>query len=111
MRALKKVDGLFGLTLANNFVSDNKEEQDLEHFLNHLDEAVKIMSVDNVCLGFDFMDYLTEFPNSNIKDVPTAIESYKIIDGLRNRGYSEEEIEKICYKNFYDRYKDKIIAR
>ena len=108
MRALKKVDGLFGLTLANNFVSDNKEEQDLEHFLNHLDEAVKIMSVDNVCLGFDFMDYLTEFPNSNIKDVPTAIESYKIIDGLRNRGYSEEEIEKICYKNFYDRYKDKI---
>lgn len=108
MKALKKVDGLLGLTLANNFVNSDKEKQDLEHFLDHVDEAVKVMSINNVCFGFDFMDYLSEFPNSNIKDVPSALEAYKIIDGLKNRGYSDEEIDKICYKNFYDRYGDKI---
>ena len=109
MIALKKVDGLFGLTLANNFVSPNKSEQDLEHFLDHLDYAVKFMSIDNICFGFDFMDYLSEFPNSNIVDVPDATKAYRIIDGMRRRGYSEEDIKKVCYQNFYERYKDKIV--
>ena len=109
MLALKKVDGLLGLTLANNFVDDNKENQNLEHFLNHVDEAVKVMGIDNVCFGFDFMDYLSEFPNSNIKEVASASDAYRIIDGLKERGYTEEEINKICYDNFYRRYKDKIV--
>ncbi|OLA10435.1 MAG: hypothetical protein BHW12_02715 [Coprobacillus sp. 28_7] len=109
MRALKKVDGLFGLTLANNFVSKDEEKQDLEHFLDHVIHAKEIMGIDNLCFGFDFMDYQPEFPNSNIKEVPDATKAYRIIDGLRSRGFSEEEIEKICYSNFVNRYKDKII--
>ena len=109
MIALKKVDGLFGLTLANNFVSPNKSEQDLEHFLDHLDHAVKFMGIDNICFGFDFMDYLSEFPNSNIVDVPDATKAYRIIDGMRRRGYSEEDIKKVCYDNFYNKFKDKIV--
>lgn len=106
MRALKEVDGLLGLTLANNFVSSKKEEQDLEHFLNHLDAAVAIMGVDNVCFGFDFMDYLVEFPNSNITDVSDATKAGIIIEGMRKRGYKESDIQKICYDNFYNRFKD-----
>ena len=62
-----------------------------------------------MCFGFDFMDYQPEFPNSNIKEVPDATKAYRIIDGLRSRGFSEEEIEKICYSNFVNRYKDKIM--
>lgn len=106
MRALKKVDGLFGLTLANNFVSRNKDEQDVVHFLNHVDRAIEIMSEDNVCFGFDFMDYLSEYGNDNISDVANATLVYRIVEGMRNRGYSEERIEKICWKNFYNKYKD-----
>ena len=109
MRALKKVDGLFGLTLANNFVNKDEEKQDLEHFLDHVDHAKEIMGIDNLCFGFDFMDYQPEFPNSNIKEVPDATKAYRIIDGLRSRGYTEEEIEKICYANFVNRYNDKIM--
>ncbi len=109
MIALKKVDGLLGLTLANNFVDSDEKNQDLEHFLNHVDEAVKVMGVDNLCFGFDFMDYLSEFPNSNIKDVADASLAYRIVEGLKNRGYSEEDVEKMCYNNFYNRYKDKIV--
>ena len=33
MRALKKVDGLLGLTLANNFVSSDEDKQDLEQVI------------------------------------------------------------------------------
>ncbi len=111
MRALRKVDGLMGLTLANNFVSPNKEEQDLEHFLNHVDYAVSIMDVDHVCFGFDFMDYLSEFPNSNLTDVDNATKVYKIALGLKQRGYTETEIDKMCYLNFYRRFQQKITLR
>ncbi|MFA7434994.1 MAG: membrane dipeptidase [Bacilli bacterium] len=105
MQALRKANGLFGLTLAKNFVSKNEEKQDLEHFLNHVDEAVKIMDIDHVMFGFDFMDYLSDdFPNSNIVDVGSAPLAYRIIDGLVKRGYSNEDINKICYTNFVNRY-------
>ena len=111
MIALKAVDGLLGLTLAKNFVSPIEEEKDLEHFLNHLDKAVDVMGIDHVCFGFDFMDYLSEFPNDNIIDVPNATKAYRIIEGMRKNGYSEEEIEKICWSNFYHRYQDKIVLK
>lgn len=104
MIALKKVDGLLGLTLANNFVSSDEDKQDLEHFLDHVDYAKNIMGIDNLCFGFDFMDYLDEFPNSNISEVSDATKSHLIIEGLRKRGYSEEDIKKICYDNFFNRY-------
>ena len=109
MEALKKVDGLLGMTLACTFVDSDETKQDLEHFLNHVDEAVKVMTVDNICFGFDFMDYLSEFPNSNISDVASATDAYKIIDGLKARGYSDEDINKMCYENFYNKYKGKIV--
>lgn len=111
MLALKAVDGLLGLTLAKNFVSPIEEEKDLAHFLNHLDRAVEVMGIDRVCFGFDFMDYLSEFPNDNIIDVPNATKAFRIIDGMRKRGYTEAEIEKICWSNFYNRYKDKVVLK
>ena len=111
MQALRKKDGLMGLTLANNFVASKKEEQTLERFLDHVDYAVKIMDVDHVCFGFDFMDYLSEFPNSNLEEVESATQVYRISEGLKRRGYSSAEIDKMCYWNFYKRFKDKIVLR
>ena len=110
MKALRAADGLFGLTLAKTFVSKNEEEQDLIHFLDHVDEAVKVMDIDHVMFGFDFMDYLTDdFPNANIMDVGSAPLAYRIIDGLKLRGYSREAINKISYNNFVQRYKKHFI--
>lgn len=111
MEALKARNGLFGLTLANNFVNVEKGKQDLEHFLDHVDYAVKIMGINNVGFGFDFMNYLSEFPNSNIKEVDDATKVDLIIAGLRMRGYSEDDIEKIAYNNFYSRFKHMITLR
>lgn len=112
VKALKNAGGLLGLTLAGNFVSRKREEQTLEYFLNHLDHAVKLIGVDNVAFGFDFMDYFTEeFPESNLRDVVDVTRAGLIVEGMRRRGYGEEEIAKICYKNFYNRYQDKIIRR
>lgn len=109
MKALKGVDGLLGLTLASNFVSSDKESQNLETFLKHVTHAIDIMGIDNVCFGFDFMDYLSDFPNSNLSEVSNATLAYRIIDGLKQIGLTDCEIDKITYTNFYNRYKDLVV--
>ncbi len=113
MKKLKEANGLFGLTLAKNFVSKNDNEKDLEHFLNHVDYAIDVMGIDNVCFGFDFMDYLDdeEFTNANILEVPDATKAHLIIDGMKMRGYSDEDIRKISYDNFYNRYSTKLFYK
>ena len=55
------------------------------------------MGVDNVCFGFDFMDYLDDFPNSNLEEVNNASLSYRIVEGLESLGLSRIDIDKICY--------------
>lgn len=104
LKALRSVDGLFGLTLANNFVSANKDEQNIDHLLDHLEAAIAIMDVDHVMFGFDFMDYLSEFPNSNILDLPDASQTSNLITKMKERGYRNSDIEKLCFDNFYKRY-------
>lgn len=111
MRALKKVDGLLGLTLANNFIDSDKEKQTMERFLEHVKYAISIMGIDNVCFGFDFMDYLSDFTNSNLEAVKDTTYTYRIIEGLKSIGLTDDEIDKICYRNFYDRYKDKVVLK
>ena len=111
MEALKAVDGLLGLTLASSFISSNKEEVTLERFLDHVDYAVKKMGINNVCFGFDFMDYLGDFQNANLTAIGDATKVDALIEGLRSRNYSETEIVKLTYNNFFKRYNDKIILR
>ncbi|MFA5542892.1 MAG: diaminopimelate decarboxylase [Bacilli bacterium] len=111
MRALKAVDGVLGLTLANNFVSSNKEEQTLDNFIEHLKYAINIMGIDNVCFGFDFMDYLSEFPNSNLDELASADMVNNLTVKLRQAGFTDQEINKICMDNFYKRFKNKITLR
>lgn len=111
MIALKKVDGLLGLTLASNFISRKEEEQTMDKFIEHLRYAIKFMGIDNVCFGFDFMDYLSDFPNSNLPAVNNASLVHVLIEAMAQAGFTNEEINKICYANFYNRFKDKIIMR
>lgn len=104
LKALKDVDGLFGITLAASFINEDKEKRTFEVFMKHVKHIIDIMGVDNVCFGFDFMDYLNEFPNCNLVDIPDATFAFRAIDGLKSLGLSDEDIDKICYNNFYNRY-------
>ncbi|MDD2258698.1 MAG: membrane dipeptidase [Bacilli bacterium] len=111
MKVLKEANGLFGLTLAKSFVSKDEDKRGLEYFLNHVDYAVSVMGIDNVCFGFDFMDYLSDFENANVSEVPDATKVHLIIEGMEKRGYSKEDIKKISWDNFYNRFKNKLFFK
>ncbi len=63
---------------------------------DHIDHVVGLVGVDHVGFGSDF---------DGIEVAPDGMEDascfYRIIDELRNRGYTEEDLEKIAGENFF----------
>ncbi|MEM6344127.1 MAG: dipeptidase [Bacteroidota bacterium] len=64
---------------------------------DHIDNVVEIAGIDHVALGSDF-DGVGDTLPIGLKDVS---DYPNLIAELLKRGYSHEEIEKICYKNVW----------
>ena len=74
---------------------------DLKDLADHIDYIAGLVGVDYVGLGFDFCEYLSEeLRDTNPKNLEDASKCQNMIEELRKRGYSENDIEKIAYKNF-----------
>ncbi len=70
---------------------------DVERVADHIDHIVKIAGIDHVGFGSDFDGVGDSLP-TGLKDVA---DYPNLIYVLLKRGYSENDIEKICYKNFF----------
>ncbi|MBK9687804.1 MAG: membrane dipeptidase [Saprospiraceae bacterium] len=70
---------------------------DVEKVADHIDHIVSLAGIDHVGLGSDFDGVGDSLPNGlkDVADYPNLIAS------LLHRGYSENDIEKICYKNLF----------
>ena len=70
---------------------------DITEVVDHIDRVVKLAGIDHVGIGSDYDGVGDSLPYG-LKDVA----SYpNLIFHLLKRGYSEEDIEKICYKNIW----------
>ena len=82
----------------DQFAEDNPRLfSDVEMVANHIDHVVALTSVDHVAFGSDYDGVGDSLP-TGLKDVSKYP---NIIYELLKRGYSEEDIEKICYKNVW----------
>ena len=70
---------------------------DVELVADHIDHVVKLVGVDHVGFGSDYDGVGDSLP-TGLKDVSTYP---NLIYVLLKRGYSEEDIAKICYKNVF----------
>lgn len=70
---------------------------DVEMVANHIDHVVELIGIDHVGLGSDFDGVGDSLPEG-LKD---ASAYPNLIYVLLKRGYTEEDIEKICYKNLF----------
>ncbi len=70
---------------------------DVEKVADHIDNVVKIAGIDHVGLGSDYDGVGDSLP-TGLKDVS---QYPNLIFILLKRGYSEEDIAKICYKNVF----------
>ena len=70
---------------------------DVEEVANHIDHVVKLAGIDHVGLGSDF-DGVGDTLPIGLKDVS---QYPNLIAALLKRGYSDEDIAKVCYKNVF----------
>lgn len=80
-----------------SYSKENPIYSNVQKVADHIDQVVKIAGIDHVGLGSDF-DGVGDTLPEGLKDVSHYP---NLIYELLKRGYSEEDIEKICYKNVF----------
>jgi len=91
--------GVIGVTAVANFISDNLKKRNVEGFCDHIDYIVKLVGIDHVGLGMDYMGFNGENAG-NLSGLFNFRHTNKIIDELVERRYNKTEIAKILYGNF-----------
>lgn len=79
------------------FSAEHPNPTNIETVVNHIDNVVKIAGIDHVGIGSDF-DGVTGSLPVGLEDVSKYPD---LIYALMKRGYSDDDIEKICYKNSF----------
>lgn len=85
------------IAYAKQYAIDNDVYEDIQTVADHIDHVVAVAGIDYVALGSDYDGVGDSLPKG-LKDVSTYP---NLIYELLKRGYSEEDIEKICYKNTF----------
>ena len=85
---------------AREYAAKRREEDpipyaDVEDVVEHIDHVVRLVGIDHVGIGSDFDGVGDSLP-TGLKDVAAYP---NLIASLLDRGYSEEQIEKICSGN------------
>lgn len=114
LKFIQSTGGLVGLNAFKEFVHDDVSKQDLYHLSNHVDHMVDVMGIDHVVCGFDFCDFLAtdtldSFASGGLAatvDFEDASKAHALLEELKHRGYSQEAIDKIAYKNYIRFLKD-----
>lgn len=92
----------FGSKESDKVIEDFKKNNpsiyaDVETVANHIDHVVSLAGIDHVGIGSDYDGVGDSLP-TGLKDVSAYP---NLIYVLLKRGYSEEDIAKICYKNVW----------
>lgn len=101
IKAIAATGGLIGLVAARYFVSDIESEQHALTLAKHARYIADLTSIEHVCVGFDYMDFLEDpFGRQAMAiDLQDASMSQNLIMALSQSGFEEDEIEKIAFKN------------
>lgn len=86
--------GLIGINFCHDFITESKEDATVDDIIKHIDYIKNLVGVDVIGLGTDF----DGISNKDI-EVKDASMMNLLYDGLLKHGYSEEECDKIFYKN------------
>ena len=96
IKLIAKRQGVIGVCFCKAFLT-KKQKASVKDIADHIDYIVNLVGIDYVAFGSDF-DGLEK---KHILDDVKGVKDFKnIINELKTRGYSKENIDKICYKNF-----------
>ena len=125
MRLVAKKGGVIGICQIRPFVT-NIRKGAFEHYLNHIEHAIKVAGIDHVSIGSDRDHRVIEMSDEYIAELkreegdnfdashwPLFMDELNgprrmevIWDGLKKRGLSERKLEKVMGQNNYRIYKE-----
>ena len=95
-------------------VSPKEETSTLDRYVDHIEHIANLIGIDGVGIGFDFFEFIySQWPESAKKQLAEKLTTPHFIPDLRNhsqtrnltrklieRGFSDEQIEKILRRNW-----------
>jgi membrane dipeptidase len=106
IRALVARGGIIGVNGVAAFITDDPQDASLERMLDHVDYIARLVGIENVALGPDFVDYLRVGPGADSQEEVHAPRDFENITkmpnvtaGLLRRGYAESEIRGVLGEN------------
>ena len=98
---LKENGGVVGINYCQGFIKSEKTLATIKDVVKHIVYIRDLIGIDYIGLGSDFDGISNE--NIELKD---ATMMGRLIDELRAQGFSEDDIDKICYKNVLRVFKE-----
>lgn len=110
IKAIGEKGGLIGVNAFNEFIHTDHDKRTVDYFIHHLEHIINLIGIDSVAFGFDFFEYIgedtsdsfIEDPYEGTKGIEDISKTSNLLLKLKERGFLEEDIEKISYKNFLD---------
>ncbi len=95
LRAIAKTGGVIGIFFAKTYVTGREKPATIKDVVAHIQHARKITSDDNIALGTDLGGIIHGFPDGlgSLNSLSTLFKA------LLDEGWTEEMLEKLCYKN------------
>jgi membrane dipeptidase len=95
-------------------VGPKKEESTLDRYVDHIEYVTNLIGINGVGIGFDFFEFIySQWPESAKRELAEKLTTPQFIPDLRNhsharnltrklieRGFNDEEIEKILRENW-----------
>lgn len=96
LRAIADSGGLVGVNFYVGNLREDGEEEDtsIDTVLDHFDYLVETIGVDHIAIGTDFDGATVPLDLDGVEFLPD------LLDGLSERGWSDDEIEAIGYGNW-----------
>jgi membrane dipeptidase len=112
IRAIGARGGVIGINAV--LVSPHKEEATLDRYIDHIEHVRDLIGIEGVAIGFDFFEFIyrqwseaeqiafqKKFTHAHfVPDLGKHSHSRNLTRRLIERGFSDEEIERILFRNW-----------
>jgi membrane dipeptidase len=112
IRAIGARAGVIGINAV--LVSPHKEEATLDRYIDHIEHVRDLIGIEGVAIGFDFFEFIyrqwseaeqiafqDKFTHAHfVPDLQKHSDSRNLTRRLIERGFSDEEIERILFRNW-----------
>lgn len=99
IKAIAKTDGVIGVTFVPAFI--HKSEADIHRLCDHIDHIKSLVGIDHIGIGSDFNGF-----DGSLQGLERVERLPELFALLANRGYTEEELQKISGKNLIRVFKE-----